>query len=252
MTRENYWTHKIMIVIYSGYINVLLNYKHMKHIILFLAVILMSSSVWSQANENGEEIKTIFKTSENQTNGGYGGIMLNYSQIADRDAIVIGAKGAWIINHSFAIGLGGNAFITEPVYDVNLLEKYEFAGGYGGLLLEPIIGAKNPVHISFPILIGAGGITYNNHYGDDNDDDWNNEWEEDGYEDSDAFFVIEPGIEIEFNLVKFMRFALTGSYRYTSNIGLEYRSDNVKGQAIGKDDILRGWNIGLCMKFGRF
>ncbi len=221
----------------------------MKRIVFYFALILMSSTLWSQTSENNDEIKTIFSNNGNTTNGGYGGIMLNYTQIADRDAIVIGAKGGWLINHSFTIGLGGNAFITEPIYDMNLMEKYEYAGGYGGLLLEPVIGAKNPVHIAFPILIGAGGISYNNHYGNENDD-WYDE--ENGYEDSDAFFVLEPGVEIEFNLVKFMRFAITGSYRYTSNIGLEYRTESVKGQPIGGNDILRGWNIGLSLKFGKF
>ncbi|MCW3804968.1 hypothetical protein [Plebeiibacterium marinum] len=218
----------------------------MKKLIFTLTMVLLSTSVWSQESEPNNEIKTIFKSKGTQSNGGYGGIMINYSQIDNRDAILLGAKGGWLINHSFTIGLGGYGFITEPESDLVLEEKYEYAGGYGGLLIEPIIAGIQPIHVSFPILIGAGGIAYNNHYGYEDDND---EWDDEYYEDSDAFFVIEPGIEIEFNVIKFMRLAILGSYRYTSNINLEYRST---GNQIGTNSMLRGWNVGLCMKFGKF
>ena len=36
----------------------------------------------------------------------------------------------------------------------------------------------------------------------------------------DAFFVIEPAVELEFNLARFFRLAATVSYRYTSDINL--------------------------------
>lgn len=111
------------------------------------------------------------------------------------------------------------------------------AGGYGGLVIEPIIGAKWPVHVSIPILIGAGGVGLirNNYLKPD--------WEENYYhEDVDAFFVIEPGIEVELNMVKFMRLAIGGYYRYTSDLHL----------ADTKSNVLDGFSVGLTMKFGKF
>ena len=64
----------------------------------------------------------------------------------------------------------------------------------------------------------------------------------DGYLDSDAFFVFEPGMEIELNIVSFFRIAIGGSYRYTSDINL-----------IGHDpDLLRNFNAYFTLKFGKF
>lgn len=219
---------------------------------LFLAMFISSFAIAQQSNEDSNEIKTIFKHNSERSNGGYGGLMFNYSSIAQRDAILMGAKGGWVINHSFTLGAGGYGFITEPKNDAILNRDYEFTGGYGGLLFEPIIRGKMPIHVSFPILIGAGGIAYTTNY-NTNDyyyDDSN--YRRDSYEDSDAFFVVEPGIELEFNMVSFMRIALTGSYRYTSNIDLNYSSTSYANVGIGSKGMLCGWNVGMAFKFGKF
>ncbi|WP_066631111.1 hypothetical protein [Labilibacter marinus] len=218
----------------------------MKHLLLIIAVACVTNLVYAQEESN--EIRTIFSNESVRSNGGYGGLMVNYSNIANRDAILMGAKGGWVINHAFTLGLGGYGFITEPKHDVSLNKDYEFAGGYGGLLLEPIIGAKHPVHLSFPILIGAGGVAYTT----TNFDYDNNYNYEDTYEDSDAFFVLEPGVELEFNVVKFMRFALSCSYRYTSDVNLSYTSEGTDFSSIASKNMLHGWNFGLAFKFGKF
>ena len=220
----------------------------MKKLILIFAVILTTCHLSGQEQtQDTNEIRTIFDNKAVKSNGGYGALMVNYAKIAGRDAAFMGAKGGWIINHSFTLGMGGYGFISEPKHDNNLNKDYEFAGGYGGLLIEPIVGAKSPVHVSFPILVGVGGIAYTTSYLNDN----YNQYDE-TYEDSEAFFVIEPGIELEFNVVKFMRFALACSYRYTSDINLDYTTVESNTNAIGPVDMLHGWNVGLVFKFGKF
>jgi len=218
----------------------------MKKIIILTLVLAFTGMIKAQDNPN--EIKTIFNNNEIRSNGGYGGLMINYSKIANRDAVVVGGKGGWIINHSFTIGLAGYGFFTEPMSDINYKKDYEFTGGYGGLLLEPILGAKYPIHVSFPIIIGAGGAIYTSSFYDMNEYDYMDKL----YEDSDAYFVIEPGVEIEFNIVKFMRLALLASYRYTSDVNLSYQSGENPGVAITNPDFLHGWNFGLALKFGKF
>jgi hypothetical protein len=223
----------------------------MKFRILLTAMVL--TGFWATAQEeNNQEIRTLFSNNGKQTVGGYGGLSTGYGQINKLDAIFFGGEGAVIINHSIALGLGGHGFMTETVNDANLGEAYEFAGGYGGLIIEPIIGARNPVHVTFPMLIGAGGIGYVKHWADYNDN-----YDYENYdEDSDAFFVFEPGVELEFNLVKFMRIAITGSYRFTSNVDLKYRdtvlNPSYENTSIAPGDLLRGYKIGMTMKFGKF
>ena len=65
----------------------------------------------------------------------------------------------------------------------------------------------------------------------------------DGYVvSSTAFFVAEASVELEFNLVRFFRLAIFGSYRYTSDISLPEIPA----------DALRGWSAGMTFKFGSF
>ena len=223
----------------------------MKTKILALLLAGLTLTGFAQEKENGDDYKTLFGGDE-ITHGGYGGLSVNYSQIDGKDAILVGARGAWIINHGLAIGFGGYGFANDMKYYKtidNVYDKYNLAGGYGGLLIEPIIGSRYPVHVSVPILIGAGGIGLIQHHWnkfDDNDYDWddNDDYDKDHYrpEDADAYFVVEPGIELELNMVKFMRLAIGGYYRYTSDLEL----------ADTDSDILNGFSGGITLKFGKF
>ena len=171
--------------------------------------------------------------------GGYGAFTIGYTQINSKDAILMGGRGAWVIGHGFGLGLGGYGFLNDATYDPAENLNYALAGGYGGLIMEPIIFGWFPVHMSFPILIGAGGVantSYNANYQDPYE-----YW--DGYlESSSAFFVAEFTAEVEFNLVRFFRLALFGSYRYTSDIIMQDIPANA----------LRGWSGGMTFKFGSF
>ncbi|HPE56400.1 MAG TPA: hypothetical protein P5514_09155 [Bacteroidales bacterium] len=214
----------------------------MKTLFSLMLTLLFAGTLFAQEeNKNPQEYKTLFGNQQ-MSNGAYGGLSINYTQIDKKDAMLVGARGAWIINHSLALGFGGYGFANdlkyEKVYGDDQTENYFLAGGYGGLLIEPIIAAKSPVHVSVPILIGAGGISYINTYWSDYD----NRYDYAYTEDADAFFVIEPGIELELNLVKFMRVAFGGYYRYTSDVNL-YNT---------KKDVLNGFSTGITFKFGKF
>jgi hypothetical protein len=202
------------------------NMKTLKKLILVLLG--LGILTVSAQDYNDDEIKTLFP--KNRSNGGYGALTFSYTQIDGKDAFMMGGRGAWVIGHSFALGFGGNGFINDIDF-----ENPHNIGGYGGLYLEPIIAPKFPVHISFPILIGGGGIT-NMIYSDN--------WEDFYYEDSstDAYFIIEPGAELEFNLTRNMRMSLTCTYRFTTDILIQNVSP----------DILKGFSYGLAMKFGKF
>lgn len=186
---------------------------------------------------NPGDIQTLFDP--HSGSGGYGAFSIGYTKINNRDAMIMGGRGAWVIGHGFGLGMGGYGFVNDPTYNsVNQL-NYSLAGGYGGLIMEPILFGWFPVHLSFPILVGAGGVA-NTSYSSD----WNDPYEYwDGYlENATAFFVAEAGAELEFNLVRFFRLALYGSYRYTSDIIMENTPT----------DALRGWNVGMTFKFGSF
>ena len=186
-------------------------------------------------HNDSDEIQTIF--SKEKSNGGYGAFSIGYTEIDNKDAIMMGARGAWIINHSFAIGLGGYGFVNDINYNnpFNDNQDYNLAGGYGGLILEPILAPRMPVHLSFPVLFGMGGIAYIEHH-----NNWDYWWS--GNDQSDIFWVFEPSAELEFNLTKYFRMAATVSYRLTSNITMQNTDP----------EILNGVTAGLVFKFGKF
>lgn len=212
------------------------------NLVILLTMLVLSNLAVGQEKRDGE-IRTLFGNNDKISHGGYGALLINYSQFDDKDVVLVGARGGWIINHGIAIGLGGYGFANQiKYYDMEIggqtYDDYFLSGGYGGLLIEPILLPSNPIHVSLPVLIGAGGAAYvNNGWYDYNEDSW-----EYYTIDSSPFFVIEPGIEVEFNVVKFMRIGLGAYYRYTSGLNLVNTDEH----------IMDGFSGGLSLKFGKF
>lgn len=211
----------------------------MKKLTILIAIVCFTSLAFAQDEYQNDEIKTLF--SGQKSNGAYGAITFGYSQIDGQDAFISGARGAYIIDRSFAIGLGGYGFVNNLDYHTyinnNRLDYY-LAGGYGGIFVEPIVGGSEPVHLSFPVLFGVGAVALIEDYGFDY---WDNHHSINDL-DNDVFFVIEPAVELEVNMARFFRAAAFVSYRYTSNLEL-FETNS---------DVLRGFNFGLTFKFGKF
>lgn len=207
-----------------------------------------------QAQEK-EEMKTLFpRTNKNGhvSHGGYASVTIGYSNIDSRDAIQVGGRAAWIANHRFALGLAGYGFFNnlDKSYNYDNPGDYSLSGGYGGLLLEPIVLPAYPVHISVPVLLGVGGVAATHR------DKWDNyQTQNNYYYDNDVFLVFEPGVDIEFNIVKFFRVAVGSSYRFTNGINLQYKyidNNYIEQSTTVAKDALDSFNFNLSLKFGWF
>jgi len=189
-------------------------------------------------NGDPNEIRTFL--GQNNAVGGYGALTMQYSQINNRDAFVFGARGGILMGHTVAMGLSINGFFNDKYYNQITGNNTHLAGGYGGFFFEPILFPKYPVHVSFPVLIGGGGVGVINN----DESSWDNHFNS---EASDAFMVIEPGIEVEMNITRFFRFCIGVHYRYTTDVQIDNPDyDNID------PDILRGFMGGVTFKFGRF
>lgn len=177
-----------------------------------------------EKKEPKKEVETLFQSQKGF--GGYFGLTMGYSNINGQDALVAGGRFMFVANHYLGIGIGGKGFVTTPMSIIDEVYTYS-AGGYGGLYLEPVILSLKPVHIAIPILIGGGGI-YNEYIVN--------------YTES-AFFIIEPGIDVELNIAKWFRIGLGASYKFTSKL------ESLPNQPT---DLLNGFNYGLTFKFGWF
>ena len=216
----------------------------MKKLVFTLLALVAINYTYSQekteeVKADEEEMQTLFKGIE--SNGGYGSLVVRYSQLDGKDGVQVGGRAGWIINHNFVIGMGGSGVIGMAYVKDYSGEKKNVRNnlGYGGLLFEKVFFPKKAIHFSVPVLIGAGGlaVTPDYNYDDNNQDDW----DENDIEAS-AFFVVEPGIEMEMNLFKFMRFNIGAYYRATSKVSIDGMSSGAAN----------GFSVGATIKFGIF
>jgi hypothetical protein len=211
----------------------------MKTLIASFIIFFIGCNLFAQENikigsDNNQEIKTIFK--KEKRDGFYGAFSAGYSSIDKKDGFTFSSRGCWIMDHFFSFGIGGTGFVNELDkvglgFYTDTDNGVNLAGGYGGIILEPILLPLKPVHLSFPILLGVGAAGSFKNY------DYFSTY----YVD-DFFWVVEPQAELEINFTKWLRFALYAGYRYTSELNI---ADISK-------DALRSYSVGATIKMGMF
>ena len=235
----------------------------MKKVALLFAVLFLfgitaiSQDLTQTPEKQDEEVKTLFAKGKdyNITVGYFIGPEFSYTRFKESeyckntDVFLMGLSMGVTLNHWFSIGLQGHGIINSGhlEYENMILDSTMSSvrnanlwGGYGGLLVQFTAFPKSMVHVTFPILIGGGGLTLNEWT--DNDyyyyyDKW------DGTSiDWDAFFVIQPGVQCEINVVKFFRIGIGASYRYTPDLDLMYNPE----------DLINQFNANVSLKFGKF
>jgi hypothetical protein len=213
----------------------------MKKSITLIPVFLLLLCSVAASQENSTTKNNEFKTllGHDKHSGFYGAFSIGYSEIEEKQAIIFGGRFEWIAGHSIGIGFGGSGFINENHYETTLGTNVFLTGGYGGIYIEPILMPNYPVHISFPILLGGGGISYVT-------EDWDNH-NNNMIEDSEAFLIAEPGAEIELNLTRNFRLALGTTYRFTTPFDV-----GTTPPAVANSNALEGFTFLMTFKFGRF
>jgi len=220
----------------------------MKRTCLLLALLLSASFLFAQeeTKKSTDEIKTVFGKGKKAKLGWFVGIDPGYTAFGSKSVWLAGLSTGMIINHNFTIGLTGRAWVNRnslyyPAPIITDTVGAYLSGGYGGLLFEYTLFPKSVVHVTFPVMIGAGGAAYvtEREYYQWDDKDWNH-----GCRtlDSDAFFVLEPGIRAEVNLLKFMRLNAGISYRYVGDLQLK----NTPA------DFMSNFTANIGLKFGKF
>lgn len=207
---------------------------NLRFFILILSLVLISLSAKAQ----DDEMQTL--TGSVHHSGGYGALIIRSSSFRDQSLVMAGGRGMWVINRAFGIGFEGNGVVPVNTYegvDPTGLNDAILVGGYGGLVLEPMLWSNKLVHITFPVSGGAGWIGYVRDWENMNHDPSRND-----LYDQDIFWYVEPGASIELNVTRFFRAAIGVSQRFTQ--GLDLVSTPETG--------LNKTSFTLCLKFGRF
>ncbi len=213
----------------------------------FLILFTFYSVQISFAQNDEQEMKTLF--GNGRISGGFGAVDMNVSPLRDNLNLFVGGKGAVIFDNHLYLGAAGYGMATQEKFngiDARLPENNPNSDiridmtsfGYGGLLIGYTIAPNSLVHIDIPIVIGAGGVDLS----DDLITIQDNDFSLKPSIESSAFFVAQPGINIEINMARFCKMGLGGGYRYIYGTNLI----NIN------DEDLSGWTANFSLKFGKF
>ncbi len=235
--------------------------------VLFISLLGAGIRTNAQTNSTGEDEGMVvidhsnddFKTilGSGQSHGGYISFDLQTGMTQDNQQLLeLGGRLGWIMNHGFTFGLAGYGFTGNVKKEVTYADPessiptgttsvYNIGGGYGGLFVEPIVLPKTPVHVSFPIFFGVGGIGYYEPFDSKNDYDTYSF----GPVENSVVTVFKPGVDLEFNITRFFRLGISANYRLVNN--LELTLDETQGTKLDPA-YLNGFNYGFSLKFGWF
>jgi len=173
---------------------------------------------------------------------GFGAADLKVGDFVNKRSLLVGAYGGFIINRRYLFGLAGYGLVTNIEFDGEIPNQgtqktLNLHGGYGGVLVGFTIAPRELIHLSVPILFGAGAFEVS-----DNDFFVNNPADSEFTVENSIFFIVEPGLELEFNITKYFRIGAGATYRYITGTELL----NVE------DDDVSGFAGLISFRFGRF
>jgi len=210
--------------------------KNFTQFILLIVLVSCSSQLTAQEEKPKDYIE--FNDRKNVVHGVYLGLNAHYGELKGISTYGFGLKMAYVANQQFEIGIAATVLQSDQefitVEDIN----NKLIGVYIGGHLEPIFFSKKRVNLSFPLFIGVGGIGYTTPGGDDFDE----EFIEEEFENVNTIFVVEPGVNVLFNLSRYVQLEAGVKYRLTNKIDL----------ATSPIKRLNGFSTGIGVKVGVF
>ena len=214
----------------------------MKKISLILLLVFLSSYSYTQ------ELNTIVKrdTSKALIIGGYGEPFIGFTQLNNDWGIMAGVKGGITFNRSFGFGPIAKVNIGFWEFQGNNLNFNDSANlelymGSVGVFVEYIFKMENKIHFSIPVNIMVGGVAIKEDSGVKERKYYDDNKKQEAVE-SAGIFVIEPELNVDFNIAKFFIPSLKIGYRAVFGSQLV----NVT------DQNLSGAYIGVGLRFGKF
>lgn len=206
----------------------------MKRIVFIVLASLFILPAMAQEEEQKPEIQYLFKNADIHFTGAYMAPEIKFSQVNGENGVLVGGHLATNFNRKLSMGIAGYGLATRNEFDVAADSTLRVGFGYGGMFTEYVLFSDKAVHVTIPVIIGVGGVTV---WDSDEDLYQDEEWND---IESSAAFVLEPGINLEVNLTKFMRFSAGASYRLVQKSDLRNLSD----------EDLSNFSVNVGLRFG--
>ncbi len=169
--------------------------------------------------------------------GGFIAFSAKPAYVNDQAAYMSGLQAAVVMGRKVNLGFAAYGLLTD-VRSGQFTEEgteYFVEMGYGGFLIEPVLGSHRMVHLTAPVILGGGISTLASRRPWDMGSNYD-------YTDPEFFFIAEPGVNAELNLFRFMRLGAGVGYRFVGETGV-FRSSATN---------LSGWSGNLTLKLGWF
>ncbi|WP_035757874.1 hypothetical protein [Hugenholtzia roseola] len=200
---------------------------------LYVFIAFLLAFVGFSSNAIAQEDKTLLNSDAKI--GFYLNPYTQISPVAGETAAFFGVRGAVTLQKKFAVGglyqFSVNQIRPSTETDDRLYYDVQQFGGF----IEYTLNPTNAFHLTFPLAIGGGEIQA----------DWR-----DGFEDLDdndnfgeaTFFFVEPRVEGELNLHRFVRLHAGVGYRFVGDISYRTLENNA----------MRGISATIGIKLGIF
>ncbi len=166
-------------------------------------IFILSSALAQEAKR-----ETLSSKDSNLSYGGFGGPVIKITHLdGNYGALLIGGKGALIIEHNYYIGAAGYALAIPFSYksSSDSIEESALAYGYGGLIFGYIIQPNKKIHFSTQLLLGASNSFY-----------YDTDFSKDTYTVPDFYFSFVSELEVTavFNVSDHFNIETGFGYRY--------------------------------------
>ncbi len=218
---------------------------------LLLAVIPMFAQDQKQETKaipSPEEMNTLLKAPKLGSLGVYLVPEYQYGNMAGQFTSMGGVSLMVLFNQKLGVGFTayGNSGNYVPK-DLNLPEGLGLRSHFSGARIEYTLNPNKKIHFSFPMLIGRGqasidSLSKGHRYG------YGSSYHNQPHSDEISYLVIQPGVNLEFNVFRFMKVFGGASYRIVTNSHTHSSTTNMVEPPMLGD--MQGLSLNAGIKLG--
>lgn len=202
---------------YSSYLNKRKLINHLINAIMkksvVIAILLVCISIFKINAQ--EPAKTLFTTPNIKQLGLYVAPEYQYGQIKNQFTSIGGASVMLLLNQKFAVGFTGQRSLDQSFSPSGISPLYLHAG-MGGLKMEYTPKPTSAIHLSFPLFIGMGFAQADSNYTGFRVNN-NDSMMRANRANQNDYFIIQPGVTIEANVIKYVKVFAGVNYRFAFN-----------------------------------
>ncbi len=192
-----------------------------------------------------DTVHTLIRPSKLNYLGLYVAPEFQYGQSNSAFTSFAGGSAMLLLNKRLALGVTAQQSLSET-FSPNGVSPLVLQSAFGGGKLEYTLHPDAAFHLTFPLVVGVGEVRADSLHTHDNGVD--HEMHGDGHDFErtgmdGTYFLIQPGVQVEVNLLRYAKLFAGANYRITSNMD---------SASTLPSDALQGLSLNVGLKVGWF